>query len=69
MLNKAAKFDLVCPNCKKTVVIRVGQVLDGDIIVCPACKLRFEAKELQDNLKNIEAQLKDFATKTKRFNS
>jgi hypothetical protein len=47
----------------------VGQVLDGDIIVCPACKLRFEAKELQDNLKNIEAQLKDFATKTKRFNS
>jgi len=65
MLNKDAKIDITCPNCKHSFSISVRQLQSGEIIDCPNCPLKLDTSEAQKSLAKIEKDLKDFG---KRLN-
>lgn len=60
MLNKNAKIDIDCPNCKHKFAFTVGQLQTGEPITCPNCKLKVDTSEAQKSLSKLEKDLKDF---------
>lgn len=65
MLNKDAKIDIDCPNCKHKLTFTVGQLQNGETITCPNCHLKLDTSEAQKSLTKLEKDLKDFS---KRLN-
>ena len=63
MLNKDAKVDIKCPKCKHNFSITVRQLQSGEIISCPQCQLKFDTKDSQKALQEVEDKLKDFGKK------
>ncbi len=59
MLNKEAKIDINCPNCKHSFSISVRQLQSGEIIACPNCPLKLDTSEAKKNLAKVEKNLKD----------
>jgi len=65
MLNKNAKIDIDCPNCKRKFAFTVGQLQKGETITCPNCDLKLDTSEAQKSLSKLEKDLSDFS---KRLN-
>ena len=60
MLNKDAKIDTDCPNCKNKLTFTVGQLQRGETIICPNCHLKLDTSEAQKSLAELEKSLKAF---------
>ena len=59
MLNKNARVEIDCPNCKQKLSFSVGQVLNGETITCQNCHLELDTSEFQKGLLKAEKELKD----------
>jgi predicted RNA-binding Zn-ribbon protein involved in translation (DUF1610 family) len=44
---------IICPHCGAIVIVPMCQAVNGQTILCPACKQEFVFRE-QDSLKNPE---------------
>lgn len=65
MLNKSAKIDIDCPNCKHKLTLNVGQLQNGETITCSNCHSKLDTSEAQKSLTKLEKDLKDLS---KRLN-
>lgn len=61
MLNKDAKIDIDCPNCKHKLTFTVGQLQNGETITCPNCHSKLDTSEAQKSLTKVEKDLKDLS--------
>lgn len=60
MLNKDAKVEAKCPNCKHGISFTVRQLQNGEVITCPNCHLNMDTTEAQKSLLKVEKDLQDF---------
>ena len=65
MLNKDARVDIDCPNCKHKLTLTVGQLQSGETITCPNCHLKLDTSEAKKSLAKVEKDLRDLS---KRLN-
>jgi len=67
MLNKDAKVEAKCPNCRYEISFTVRQLQSGELITCPNCHLKMNTAEAQKKLGELKKNLKDFAKRNTKI--
>ena len=58
LFNRDAKEDVPCPKCKKLMVLKASDLIDGKAIICPHCGFQMDTKEVNKSLREIEGKIK-----------